>query len=179
MTTVDSLLKLYKKLCGKDYAYEVDPTDAEVIDKIAEDAETGEGSGVEAKIGDLDDLDTTDKTNLVAAINEVAESGGGSGGGITIAVHTNLETDEQTIDPLPTGLTVANFKDVTLAGYGTYEGEEVLMSYMKAVAVSGGTVEIVIVFPTPGEETLGMMTFTYNSQTGDIIRDNAQDDNPF
>ena len=31
-------------------------------------------------IGDLADLDTTDKTNLVAAINEAAQSGGGSGG---------------------------------------------------------------------------------------------------
>lgn len=31
-------------------------------------------------IGDLTDLDTTDKTNLVAAINEAAQSGGGSGG---------------------------------------------------------------------------------------------------
>lgn len=30
-------------------------------------------------IGDLTDLDTTDKTNLVAAINEAAQSGGGSG----------------------------------------------------------------------------------------------------
>lgn len=31
-------------------------------------------------IGDLTDLDTTDKSNLVAAINEAAQSGGGSGG---------------------------------------------------------------------------------------------------
>ena len=34
-----------------------------------------------AKIGDLSDLTTEDKTNLVAAINEAAKSGGGSGGG--------------------------------------------------------------------------------------------------
>lgn len=32
-------------------------------------------------IGDLDDLETTDKSNLVAAINEAAQSGGGGGGG--------------------------------------------------------------------------------------------------
>ena len=32
-------------------------------------------------IGDLDDLDTEDKSNLVAAINEAAQSGGGGGGG--------------------------------------------------------------------------------------------------
>lgn len=34
-----------------------------------------------AKIGDLANLTTEDKTNLVAAINEAAKSGGGSGGG--------------------------------------------------------------------------------------------------
>lgn len=34
-----------------------------------------------AKIGDLSNLTTEDKTNLVAAINEAAKSGGGSGGG--------------------------------------------------------------------------------------------------
>ena len=32
------------------------------------------------EIGDLSDLDTEDKSNLVAAINEAAQSGGGGGG---------------------------------------------------------------------------------------------------
>lgn len=36
---------------------------------------------LQAQIGDLSNLTTEDKTNLVAAINEVAKSGGGSGGG--------------------------------------------------------------------------------------------------
>ena len=36
---------------------------------------------IQAQIGDLSDLTTEDKTNLVAAINEAAKSGGGSGGG--------------------------------------------------------------------------------------------------
>lgn len=34
-----------------------------------------------AKIGDMDELTTTNKDTLVAAINEAAQSGGGSGGG--------------------------------------------------------------------------------------------------
>ena len=34
-------------------------------------------------IGDLDDLETEDKSNLVAAINEAAQSGGGGGGGVS------------------------------------------------------------------------------------------------
>lgn len=36
---------------------------------------------IQAQIGDLSNLTTEDKTNLVAAINEAAKSGGGSGGG--------------------------------------------------------------------------------------------------
>ncbi len=36
---------------------------------------------IQAQIGDLANLTTEDKTNLVAAINEAAKSGGGSGGG--------------------------------------------------------------------------------------------------
>lgn len=36
---------------------------------------------LQAQIGDLSNLTTEDKTNLVAAINEAAKSGGGSGGG--------------------------------------------------------------------------------------------------
>ena len=38
-------------------------------------------SALKEDIGDLDDLDTEDKSNLVAAINEAAQSGGGGGGG--------------------------------------------------------------------------------------------------
>lgn len=34
-------------------------------------------------IGDLDDLETEDKSNLVAAINEAAQSGGGGGGSVS------------------------------------------------------------------------------------------------
>lgn len=41
---------------------------------------------IQTQIGDLSNLTTEDKTNLVAAINEAAKSGGGSGGGD----HANL-----------------------------------------------------------------------------------------
>lgn len=37
---------------------------------------------IQAQIGNLDDLTTEEKENLVAAINEAARSGGGSGGGV-------------------------------------------------------------------------------------------------
>lgn len=38
---------------------------------------------IKADIGDLDELETTDKSSIVSAINEAAQSGGGSGGGLT------------------------------------------------------------------------------------------------
>lgn len=40
----------------------------------------GDISAANAKIGNLSNLTTTDKSNLVAAINEAAQSGGGGGG---------------------------------------------------------------------------------------------------
>lgn len=41
-------------------------------------------------IGDLDDLQTSDKSNLVAAINEAAQSGGGGGGDVSSCVRKML-----------------------------------------------------------------------------------------
>ena len=43
--TVDSLKSLYKTMTGNDWPYEPNPTDAEVIDKIAKDATPGGGGG--------------------------------------------------------------------------------------------------------------------------------------
>ena len=43
MNTVDALKKLYKTLAGKDYAGDPNPTDAEMIDAIAKDAQSGGG----------------------------------------------------------------------------------------------------------------------------------------
>ena len=40
-------------------------------------------SDLKEDIGDLSDLETTDKSNLVAAINEAAQSGGGGGGSVS------------------------------------------------------------------------------------------------
>lgn len=57
MNTVESLKKLYKAMAGKDWPYDPNPTDAEVIDKIAADA-TGSGGGSgSARIIDLRTLD--------------------------------------------------------------------------------------------------------------------------
>ncbi len=58
------------------YVREFGSTDGTLPDVTATQAEQ-----ILAKIGDLANLTTEDKTNLVAAINEAAKSGGGSGGG--------------------------------------------------------------------------------------------------
>lgn len=60
------------------YVREFGGTDGTLPDVTATQAEQ-----ILAKIGDLANLTTEDKTNLVAAINEAATSGGGSGGGIS------------------------------------------------------------------------------------------------
>lgn len=50
-------------------------------------------TSLQAQIGNLANLDTDDKSNLVAAINEAAQSGGGGGGGTSPAPYTsNPET---------------------------------------------------------------------------------------
>lgn len=58
------------------YVREFGSTDGTLPDVTATQAEQ-----ILAKIGDLANLTTEDKTNLVAAINEAAKSGGGSNGG--------------------------------------------------------------------------------------------------
>lgn len=58
------------------YVREFGSTDGTLPDVTATQAEQ-----ILAQIGDLANLTTEDKTNLVAAINEAAKSGGGSGGG--------------------------------------------------------------------------------------------------
>lgn len=44
-----------------------------------------------ATMGDLNDLKTLDKSSLVAAINEAAQSGGGGGGGISFTLDDTLK----------------------------------------------------------------------------------------
>lgn len=73
------------------YVREFGSTDGTLSDVTATQAEQ-----ILAKIGDLSNLTTEDKTNLVAAINEAAKSGGGSGGkdGTGIASITYKGKDE-------------------------------------------------------------------------------------
>lgn len=47
---------------------------------------------LEEKIGDLSDLDTTDKSTIVAAINEIYNSGGGGGVTYVLSMAGNVIT---------------------------------------------------------------------------------------
>lgn len=52
---------------------------------------------LQKQIGDLDDLKTYNKGNLVAAINEARNSGGGTGGGYTIGSGLKLDAATNTL----------------------------------------------------------------------------------
>ena len=58
---------------------------------------------VQHQIGDLADLTTEAKENLVAAINEAARSGGSSGGGAGIVIDSTLTKAGQAADAKATG----------------------------------------------------------------------------
>lgn len=52
---------------------------------------------LQKQIGDLDDLKTYNKGNLVAAINEARNSGGGTGGGYNIGDGLKLDAETNTL----------------------------------------------------------------------------------
>ncbi len=52
---------------------------------------------IQAQIGDLADLKTYSKDNLVAAINEARNTGGGSGGGYNIGSGLKLDAETNTL----------------------------------------------------------------------------------
>lgn len=75
------------------------------------------------QIGDLDDLKTYNKGNLVDAINEARQSGGGSGGGYTIGDGLKLDAATNTLS-VDTAAAVEkdNTKPVTSAAVYTEVG---------------------------------------------------------
>lgn len=78
---------------------------------------------LQKKIGDLDDLKTYNKGNLVAAINEARSSGGSGGGGYTIGDGLKLDAATNTLS-VDTAAAVEkdNTKPVTSAAVYTEVG---------------------------------------------------------
>ena len=66
-------------------------------------------SNIEALLGNLSDLDTEAKNNLVAAINEAAQTGGG--GGASIALDTTLTQSGKAADAKAVGDALAGKQD--------------------------------------------------------------------
>lgn len=78
---------------------------------------------LQKQIGDLDDLKTYNKDNLVAAINEARNSGGGTGGGYNIGSGLKLDAATNTLS-VDTAAAVEkdNTKPVTSAAVYTEVG---------------------------------------------------------
>ena len=70
-------------------------------------------SSLNDKLGNLNDLDTEAKNNLVAAINEAAQSGGG---GASIELDTTLTQSGKAADAKATGDALAGKQDKLIAG---------------------------------------------------------------
>lgn len=78
---------------------------------------------LQKQIGDLDDLKTYNKGNLVQAINEARQSGGGSGGGYTIGDGLKLDAATNTLSvDTATAVEKDNTKPVTSAAVYTEVG---------------------------------------------------------
>lgn len=73
------------------------------VPTVGDDTLIGGINANAASIGDLANLDTTDKSSLVAAINEVAQGGGGGG--------QTVDADDVTYDNTQSGLTATNVQD--------------------------------------------------------------------
>lgn len=135
-------------------------------------------------IGDLTDLDTTDKTNLVAAINEAAQSGGG-GGGMSNAVKDALlqiaskvayiDADGQKYyddlyDALYPGATIVSIQaDYTQTGtvYPTASLDDLRNDLVVNAIYDNGSVVPVISYTLSGtlEEGTSTITVTYEGFT--------------
>ena len=128
-------------------------------------------------IGDLTDLDTTDKTNLVAAINEAAQSGGG-GGGMSNAVKDALlqlaskvayidEDGQDYYDDLynalyPAAEIVSINAEYTQTGtvYTTTSLEDLRNDLVVTAIYDNGSVVPVISYTLSGTLTVGESTIT-------------------
>ena len=135
-------------------------------------------------IGDLTDLDTTDKTNLVGAINEVAQSGGG-GGSLSTAVKDALlqiaskvayiDADGQDYyddlyDALYPGATIVSIQaDYTQTGtvYPTTSLDDLRNDLVVNAIYDNGSVVPVISYTLSGtlEEGTSTITVTYEGFT--------------
>lgn len=115
-------------------------------------------------IGDLADLDTEDKSSLVAAINEAAQIGGGGGGGSSVSPYTGNPAALGTASPGSSArysrgdhVHPSNVLKVTVTAAGTpavYTADKTYAE-IKAILDANGLVEVM----------LGGYTYRYETQS--------------
>ena len=124
----------------------------------------GDVADVKSDLGDLEDLETTDKSSLVAAINEANQHGGSGGSGITVVDLASEMVDTESVylyNGTETGYTAGhwyyyNTGTSAWADGGTYTGwatvDSAVEDYLEANAQQMGTLTVVV----------GSNTYTYN-----------------
>lgn len=137
----------------------------------AGDAVREQISEIKQDLGDLDDLETTAKNNLVAAINEAAQSGGSGNGGITVVDTVAEMTDTSSVylyNGTETGYTAGHwyFYNTGTSSWtdgGQYTGWETvgtaLENFLDENAQEMGTLTVVV----------GSTTYTYNGSANVLI----------
>lgn len=149
---------------------ELSPGDVVMVDSATEGTrqfDLGTAlTDVKSDIGDLEDLETTDKSSLVGAINEAAQSGGGGSGsgGIAVVSLASQMTDTSSVylyNGTETGYTAGhwyfyNTGTSAWADGGTYTGWETvdtaLENFLDENAQEMGVLTVVV----------GSTTYTYN-----------------
>ena len=117
------------------------------ISKLSPDGGTTEydikDSTARANIGDLSELETTDKSDLVSAINEVAQGGGGGGSvtGVKGDSETTYRTGNVNITKADIGLgNVENKSSATIRGELTSSNVTTALGYTPLSKSSNGSV---------------------------------------
>ena len=105
-------------------------------------------TAIQGQIGNLNDLQTTSKDNLVSAINEAAQSGGGGSGGASIELDTTLTQSGKAADAKAVGdalaekqpkgdyLTQNELPDMT--AYRTAEAQDVIDAGKQDTLIQSG-----------------------------------------
>ena len=106
-------------------------------------------SQLQGQIGDLDKLTTTDKSTLVAAINEAAHSGGGGGGSAVLYTKQNLTAAQQ--KQARTNIDVAGYNVINYLWPTEHSGrEDTDITTLLDSDVYMGIVKNSTAFPSPG-----------------------------
>ena len=105
-------------------------------------------TAIQGQIGNLANLETTSKDNLVAAINEAAQSGGGGSGGASIELDTTLTQSGKAADAKAVGDALADKQPIgdyltqnelpDMTAYRTAEAQDVIDAGKQDTLIQSG-----------------------------------------